>query len=252
MGVLIFAFAGMLSLPFVSAYGYFPDLRYLSQSMINSWTDFLQPFIQVLFGGYGGYDYMLFEKLLIFLLLASVIYLVLGKMDLFSKQKAVRWIVTVIVPLLGVRFLDFAWVNTIITEYQVLAIALTAILPFIIYFFFLFNVAGDHAAIRKIGWVFFLIVYIGLWATAQTDSNSGIYFWTAIVSFLFLLFDGTIYKYYYKQRIKDAKNLQRDEFIARLKRELQDIMNTKGLDDATRDRLIRKKQKDIEYYYKNF
>jgi hypothetical protein len=53
-----------------------------------------------------------------------------------DKYKPVLWIIAIAVPLIGVRFLDIIWLNTIFIQYKLLAVALTAGLPFVVYFFF--------------------------------------------------------------------------------------------------------------------
>jgi len=204
LGILFFS---IFLLNFVSAYygGYgLIDLRQGSEQVIQWAVDFAEPFLQVLLGGEYYTGYLLFERLLLFLILASIIYLSLKNMGLLGSNKGVLWIITLAVPLIGIRFLDFDWLNTILIQYKILAIALTAALPFVIYFFFLHGVFPENATMRKIGWIFFGCIYLGLWITEEPPEHAVIYEWTFLASLIFLFLDGTISRYMLHQRIKAA------------------------------------------------
>lgn len=255
IGFLFFLCALCFSffLPLASAY-YFPDVRFQSENVIQLVIDFFEPVLQVVLGGYEWGPDLLFERLLLFILLVSVIYLALGNVPVFEDQKRIRWLVAILIPLIGVRFLDYAWIVTIITQYQVLAIALTAILPFIVYFFFLYGVASEHPVIRKIGWVFFIVIYFGLWATVERESYSVVYFWTMVVSLVFLLFDGTIYGYYERQKMKAAGAGNKWQHIAAIKEEIDKLragMGAGHIPDKTAQKLIKKKQKQLAWVMKH-
>lgn len=244
-----------MMLPFASAY-YFPSLRFASENAIQSIIDFFEPFLRALFGGqYSWGPDLLFERLLLFVLLVGVIYLSLGRIPIFSDEhKRIRFLVAFLVPLIGVRFLDYAWLVSIITSYQVLAIALTAIFPFIIYFFFLYNAAGDYPGVRKIGWILFIIVYFGLWTTTTVSSHSSIYFWTMLTALIFLFFDGTIYGYYAKQKMKAAGNLAKWEHLYKIRQDIDSIkeaMRLQQIPDDMGKKLLKKKEKLYDWVMKN-
>ena len=182
----------LLSSSFVSAY-YFPSARFVGQDLVYTVTDFFEPILTALFGNYAaGYT---FEVLLLFLIISSIVYFVIGKAELFGGSKSVKWILTIAVPLLSVRFIDYEWLVTIFDQYKLLGIVLTSIIPFILYFYFLYHAAGNHGFIRKAGWGLFVAVYIGLWSGAYVNEfNSAVYFWTFIVGMCCLLGDNLIRK----------------------------------------------------------
>jgi len=244
--VVVIGFLAFLCfiMPFVSAYyggyggGYgFLDLRQGSEQVIQWTVDFGEPFLRVLLGGNDWSGYLLFEKFLLFILLASIVFLAIKNISLFENNRGVTWVVTLIVPLLGVRYLDFEWVNTIILQYQVLGIALTGIFPFIIYLFFLHNISESNT-VRKIGWIFFIVVYFGLWSTTQNDNYGEIYFWTMIISFVFLLLDGTIHRYFMMEKFKQGERMNLDLYLARIDERIRLIENS-NLND-------KRKKKDLE------
>jgi hypothetical protein len=196
------------------------DIRQGSQDLINFIVDWSEPFLQGLFGGSDYTGYLLFERFLLFLLLLAVIYTSVRKIPAFKDQKWVIWTISLIIPLLAVRFLDFMWLNTIFMQYKLLGIALAGILPFIVYLFFLHTALAEYPIARKIGWIFFIVVYYGLWSTAQEESFAGIYFWTMIVSLLFFLLDGTIHRYLEKQKWNEGEKAWISGAIADIDEEL--------------------------------
>jgi len=226
-------------LNFVSAYYYssFFDLRQGSEQVIQWAIDFGEPFLRVFLGGDDWSSYLLFEKFLLFILFASIVFLSIRKVSIFEDNRGVIWIVTLVVPLLGVRYLDFEWINTVILQYQVLGIALTGILPFIIYLFFLHNIS-ESQTVRKIGWIFFIVVYFGLWSTSQNENYSEIYFWTMIISLVFLLLDGTIHRYFMMEKFKHGERMNLDLYLARIDEKIGLIANS-NLSD-------KRKKKDLE------
>ncbi|MBX4196238.1 hypothetical protein KW805_01480 [Candidatus Pacearchaeota archaeon] len=239
----------VVSISFSSAYIGYGSFRFAVENIIQAWIDILEPILQAVLGGDTWTGYLLFEKLLIFVLLLSVIQLVLGRIPTFDKQKGVRWVVAVVVSLIGVRYLDFEWINTIVLQYQVLAVAITAFLPFVIYFFFLHSVLGEYGSVRKIGWILFIMVYFGLWNTADSSAHSDIYFWTMLVALLFLLFDGTIRRYWVTQRYKAAGASSVLHRIAQLDQSIS-VISQSHLDAASKQREIDKLEKEKKYWYK--
>jgi len=235
IGAILASFAAFLSLNLISAFYY--DPRQGMNDLIRYVTDFLEPLFNALLGGpTGGWtSYLLFEKILLFVILIALVYLSLKNVELFSNNAAVLWIIAIAVPLLGVRFLDFEWLNTIFVQYKVIAFVLTAGLPFIIYFLFLYNVLGDYDAMRKIGWIFFGVVFLFMWASSTDPTFSEVYFWTAAIAFLFLLFDGTIRRTMVKMQYRALGYNRREDLARGIRRDIsqadsdyaKDIINEK-------------------------
>lgn len=214
-------FLSIFSLNLVSAQAYI-DLRQGSEQVIEIIVDFAEPFIQVLLGGYDYTGLLLFERLLIFLLILCVVYLALKNIEIFENTPAVLWVVSVVIPLIAVRFIDFEWLNTLLVAYQVLGIAIAGILPFIIYMFFLHSIT-DSSAARKIGWIFFIVVYFGMWSTNESDNYAQIYFWTMLIALVFLLMDGTIHRYFEGQKWKEAQKTEIYKRISQIDKDIETL-----------------------------
>lgn len=238
-----------LFLQLTSAY-YLPSVRGFSQNIIDSWVDFGSPILNALFGGFGWTGFYLFERLLLFILLISVIYLSLGKVPLFEEQRTIRWVVAIIIPLIGIRFIDYAWLTSIFEQYKALAIIIMAVFPFITYFLFLYNVAGDHGIIRKMGWLIFIGIYLGLWSGATSEGSSAIYFWTVVAAVVCLLGDNIIDRRYRALQRGKSDQQWKDREVGRINQEIatinQQIVNNHISQRAGRE-LIKKLVADKEY-----
>lgn len=226
---------GIFLMSFVSAQ---IDLRQGSEQVIGLIVDFAEPFLQVLLGGEDYTGLLLFERFLVFILILCVVYLALNNISVFEDNKAITWIIAVIVPLMAVRFINFEWLNTILISYQVLGIAIAGILPFIIYMFFLHSIT-ESSTIRKIGWIFFIVIYFGLWATNESENYAQIYFWTMLIALVFLLLDGTIHRFFEKQRWKDAEKSAIYNRIAQIDKEIATI-DKSGLDERIKKAEVKK------------
>lgn len=215
-----FLLGSILCMSLASAY-YFPSARFISQDLVYTITDFLDPILTALFGpAVSGYT---FEVLLLFLIISSIVYFVLGKVDLFQSA-AIRWILTIAVPLLSVRFMDYAWLITVFEQYKLLGIILSSIVPFIIFFYFIYNVAGDHGFIRKAGWALFVAIYLGLWSSAYVDEfNSAVYFWTFIVGLVCLFGDNLINRRLRLMKLVKADEGFKERQTANLRQQIHDI-----------------------------
>lgn len=232
----------VMMLSFASAY-YFPDLRYVSQGVINKYVDVFEPILNALFGGYGGWSGLyLFERLLLFILLVSVVYVSLTKATILGENKAVRWVISIIVPLIAIRFINYEWLSALFTQYAILGIIVTAVLPFVLFFYFIYGVAGDHGAIRKCGWLMFLGIYAGLWSTGTTETNSAVYFWTTIAALGCLMLDGFIYRRYRALAMLRQDPAFKAREIANVNTEIHQIQNqigTGAMDRKTGEKIIK-------------
>ncbi len=220
------------------------DIRGGSEQVIELVVDWSEPFLAGILGGEEYDGFLLFEKFLFFILLLSVVYIALKQITIFEDNPAVIWTVAIIIPLLAVRFMDFVWLNTIILSYAVLGIALGGILPFIIYMFFLHGVFEESSGGRKIGWIFFIIVYFGLWSTSEEVTYAWIYFVTMGVSLVFLLFDGTIHRVFEKQRWKESRNSSLYDVINEKNRQIKRYREDREMPENIRNKQIRKLERE--------
>lgn len=231
------------------------DIRKGSNDLIRFFTDWGSPFVDAFLGGDNTGVY-LFEKLLFFLLLVGLVYLSLSRLELFRDKTAILWTVAIIVPILSVRFMDFKWINTVLLTYQVFAVVMLGMIPFAIYFLFLINAFPNYATLRKIGWIFFIVVYYALWSTSavnpSTQNHGYIFYWTMFAAFVVLLLDGTIARAMMRQKWNEADNSAAAKAIAFIDEDIYRYQHSSGLPTEVREREIRKLEKQRAHIRKRF
>ena len=220
-------FALLAFVPFVSAqyYGYGGGFWYGTEQVIDSVVQNLEPLLRALLGGNDWTTYLLFEKTILFILISIIISVILGNLPFFKdyKHKGVLRLVAVIIGILGVRNLNYIWISTILVQYQVLFIAVTGILPFMIYWYFLKDLSG---IVKKVAWVFYAVIYFGLWATTTLEAYTGVYLWGAIIALMYgLFFDTWVSNWIEINDMKKGNKARLADAIANISEEIDRIEN---------------------------
>lgn len=225
-------FLSLFLISFVSSAYYTPGrfgsgLGFGVSQLIEIIEDVSYPLANSLF---GSTEYV-FEKLLFMLIVVSVVYVVTGKIPIFEgngkTEKSIRWIVTLAIGLLATRFMvETELIQMMILPYTVLGVVLTSILPLVIYFFFVTTgfrgTTLGHSVMRKILWIFFGVVFIGIWNSRvnQLGDLAWIYFATGLVSFIFLFLDGTINRAILRSKYGE---LRRDSLLRNIAKEKEHL-----------------------------
>lgn len=183
-GLLFFAFIPIVSAQFGGGFWYG------TEQVINSITMNLEPLLRFLLGGFDWTGYLLFEKTLLFILISIIVGIILGNLPFFQgfKHKGVLRLVAIIIGLLGVRNLNYIWIGTILVQYQVLFITVAGVLPFMIYWAFTKDL---DEWLRKAAWIFYAVIYFGLWATTELEAYAGVYLWGAFGALIYAFFFDT-------------------------------------------------------------
>lgn len=195
----------------------------------------------------------LFARVLFLIVVFVIVYAVLQKIPMIKEKSWMLFTLSIAVALLSTRFLlEEGWVETVLLPYSVLGIALTAFLPLLIYFYFLeFIVESD--ILRKIGWIFAAVVFIGLWWGRYSDIDSNaiyIYPITALICLLFWWFNRPIQNLKDKLKRTRIRKQQDDVAISTLKRKLneREEETNKAIIDAIKSRdegLVRSLKKEL-------
>ncbi|MBI3334767.1 hypothetical protein HYZ97_04745 [Candidatus Pacearchaeota archaeon] len=206
----VFVALSVFSLLFLST-GVFAQTS--SSSFSDSVLDFLtqianilEPVFQYTLGDVEGVTGLeagniLVIKVLVFVIMLSVFYLASTRTPVLQDNRALVWIVSVALGILATRFLstasliEFVWLPT-----GIVGIALTSLLPFAAFFFFIQSF--DSGMLRKISWIFFMVLFFGLaivrWPELAVSEgffkNLGwIYIITGVLSLLLFYFDRSIH-----------------------------------------------------------
>lgn len=182
----------------VSAASITNDLK----SFMDGVVEVMNPFSAYLLGDTLTGE-LLFAKVLFFVVVLSLVWMALNRIPFFSPEEGqqlwVIWVVSIAVSILAVRFISTEdWVQTIILPYTTLGIVLAAGFPFVIFFVLVElglkgSTGTEYKTIRKVAWVFFGVVFIGLFVSRGdvVGSARNVYFVTAIFAFIVAIFDGT-------------------------------------------------------------
>ena len=154
---------------------------------------------------------MLLAKFLLAIIIFSVIWLIVGKISFFSDQMWSKIAIAIPVSLLSIRWLSGEVITSIILPYSALGVALSAGLPFIIYFL---AVKDFPQTARKISWIFFACIFVGLWIMRKTGQDAPgvgnfawIYLATAVIAVIVLLADKTIQRAMKKSAAEATKGV---------------------------------------------
>ncbi|MBU2576372.1 MAG: hypothetical protein KKF50_01485 [Nanoarchaeota archaeon] len=229
------------------------NLGYGMEQLIDTVQEMFYPLFSIILGGYG--DYM-FERIMFLFILVALLYVIISRMDVFKENKMVIWVITISISLLATRFLtESDLIQTMLLPYSVLGVALTAVLPILIYFFFVESFS-DSATVRKMLWIFYIVVFVGLWASRYDELGqmSWIYMMSAIAALIFLLFDGTIRRAIIKQQMKELDVNSREDLIILVRKQLKELNENyrDGYMTEARYKKIQKRlNKQIETIMKN-
>lgn len=215
--LISFSILALFCVSFVSAYygGYYDDPISGFGRGVEQVIELVErtagPLFAVIFGGDWNF---LFEKVIFFAIILSIVYVVCTRIEIIKDNKVVVWIISISVSVLSTRFLvETDLVMNMILPYTVLGVAITALLPLVIYFIFVQSF-DSSSTLRKVLWIFFIVAFFGIWASRyeSVGSLSWIYFFTAVLALIFLLADGTIRRAILKQQFGAS------DFDSRVKR----------------------------------
>ncbi len=256
----LFIFVFLLSVSFVSAQyygGYGPSFGGGggfwggTQRVIDSLVQNIEPFLRALLGGNDWTGYLLFEKTLLFILIAIIVGIVLTKVPVFSglKSKGLLRFIAIIIALLGVRNLNYIWIGTILVQYQVLFIAVAGILPFIIYWAF---VKDLDKPLNRIAWIIYAVIYFGLWATTELEAYSSVYLWGALLALVYAFFIDTWFTRWLQMReIKVSQMDAKWGYINKINEKIEEFQKA-SMPENARKRAIEKLEKQRDSIIKSF
>ncbi len=234
----------------------------LSDTAGSFYDSLLGPIGKFLLGSNTTDGDLFFGKLLIFIILFSLVWIILGKIEFIKQHGKMTFVVSLAVSVLSVRYLSQDWIDTVILPYSVLGIAMTSILPFLIYFFFVKELPSN--TMRKIAWIFAFVVFMGMFfyridtfnvvnsttygfeqkrideittfkGVTQTSTDTYhtiaglspvyIYFFTAILSLIMLFADKTIQKAFIRAKHEGIMTMHEMDQRSKLLEKLVSLQN---------------------------
>jgi hypothetical protein len=212
----------------------------IKESIQSGWTTNIQPILEYLLGWDASgatsntykFDDFFTMALLFLIIVFSVVYLSLKQVSIFNDPDHgwVLWVLSIVVSLLAVRFLTADWLVTILLPYSTLGVAISAGIPFVLYFFVVSKFTAKSS--RKVAWIFFAVIFLYLYYDRTSTANAvaletgpyyAIYLWTAILSFIMILFDGTFQKFRREMQHEKANAMNKGPALQSLEGMLNQI-----------------------------
>lgn len=166
--------------------------------VLDSILGILSPILEKIVGDYSSSEFF-FAKVLLLILLIIVINGVLDKTPIGDNKK-INILISVIVSIIAIRYIgEEGILEAILIQYGALGIALTTIIPMIIFFYFVHNTKKIGNTGRRIFWILYGSSIIFLWLSKSSEISSAgnmIYIITLIAVIVFIIFDKKIHAYF--------------------------------------------------------
>lgn len=208
---------------------------------------FAQPIFVVIIGQYESND-LFFTKILLFILLFVVVRKVMESTPFAEDNEKIGIIISLIVSILGIRFIGQGrFLESIFLQYGVLVIAITTIIPLVIFFYFV-NKTNVGPYGRKVFWSIYIISLAAIWLSRYDDPSipnavNWIYGGCIAAALIFIFFDKSVQKYLGSSDFYRIYKEINEESIRELRRELADITedNRRGIMPDSEFERVRKK-----------
>lgn len=218
----------LLNFKYVSAspYSYyFGSTRDFIEQGMDTITEILSPLFEIIIGDYSSSEFF-FSKVLLFILLLIVIIKILEKTPLGENNKKVNIIISILVSIISIRFInENSFFESIFIQYGVLGIAITTIIPLVIFFFFVHNTkVGTYG--RKMFWLIYIITLMAIWISKSSELSevsNWIYGLTILTAGILLFFDKDIHSYFGLTHLRKFQKENTKETILRAKERIVKI-----------------------------
>ncbi|MEK6890839.1 MAG: hypothetical protein AABX03_01750 [Nanoarchaeota archaeon] len=240
----------LLSLVSAQYYGggsnspFYLDLGQGVTDVIDQIVRFLTPIMQVLIGDYSNGEFF-FTKVMLLILLFTVIFVIMNKLPLTEGYVGISFVIALTISLISVRFISESQiVNAILLPYTTLGIAISILLPGLIFFYFIHTTEMGGLG-RKISWTFFIVIFVVLWLYKAPEIGpvgNQIYFILIIVMGVMLFFDKSIHHYF---KGGDVKKWEKDNYqaeIVSLQNQIADITRASQSGPLSRDQESRRRK----------
>jgi len=248
--VILFLGLASLIIPLISAQNFYVDLRYGADQVIRGFQDILGPIFAALIG-VSEFDQYFFARVLLLIVVYIVCSITLSKTSIFKERTGVIVIISAVVAILGARYIaEFKFIEAILLPYGTITIAITTLFPFLLYFYFVHNSISSGAG-RRIAWIFFAVIFLGLWWTRRADTSLDpnlrwIYNIAIIAVVVTVIFDKKIHEYFGIMEAQQARNTQLDYMIAQTEADIAKLSQVQNPTSAVRDTIDRLERRKLE------
>jgi len=188
ISVLIFVFLFIGILQQVSAA---PDLVQVLKDAGNTISGVLTPIAETLLnkkadsGDLFSSDTLLLY-FLFFVLLSIIVWTVLDTMPIFYTHNGITGIVSAIVAIISIRFLDETWIRSMVLPYSAMGVAILSLIPLTVYIIWVEKVFRSPS-FKRAAFMVGAVVFFGLWVFRSGDPQLGNAVWTYLIGMVVLL-----------------------------------------------------------------
>ncbi len=251
LGLFLFVFA----INFVSSMSLYEGISEVGKSI----SQLITPIVQFLLGDVS--EGLFLTKILIFVIIIVLVWIALEKITIFDNYKIIKKVLVFSVAVLAMKGIGTSQlIDAILTPYTAMGVAISAGLPFLIYFGIINLGLGDQPSIvRRISWIFFGVIFFGLLASKiggvgnllipSTWGFYWIYMMTSFIALAMAFLDGTIKGFFIKVEAKKLENINTLKLLAKLKSQKQEYDNARDLlTEKEYNRLIKNLQRQAKSY----
>ena len=188
----------------------------------DNFLGILAPVFEQIIGDYSGSD-LFFSKVLLLILLIIITTNIIGRTPIGENNKKVNFILGAIISILAIRYMNsIDFFEAILIQYGVLGIAITTILPMVIFFYFIHNTKIGTFG-RKVFWAIYAIALTAIWISKSEDIPevaNWIYGLVILATIIFIFMDKSIHVYFGLAGFHKFKKKSKEESIKGAKREL--------------------------------
>lgn len=190
--------------------------------IIDAGLGILSPLFEKILGDYDSSEFF-FQKILLLFLLIIITKFVLEKTPIGSKNKKVSLLISILVSVIAIRFINQNnFFEAIFLQYGVMGIAISTLLPLVIFFYFVHTInVGTFG--RKFFWIMYVIILIFLWLSKSGDipaAANWIYGLAILTAGGLLFFDKDVHKYFGTSHLRIFMAKSNKEGIYRAKERL--------------------------------
>jgi len=173
----------------------------------------VKDYLADLMGGTDGSFYKFIETLLspnilFTILIFLIVFAIIDNISVFQRKKWVGVVVSLVVAILAAGFIDQDWISPILNQYTAIGVAITFLIPFVLIFYFLKEIAPHNSLIQKTVWVVFTVVIffniIINWDKAASSFTRFLYGIIIILSFVMIFSTNAIFKMLFKEQLGTA------------------------------------------------
>jgi hypothetical protein len=206
-GVAITFSALFLSLFLIGVVSAAQGLGELTRSAVDGIIDVIKPYVGILVNetDTSVSNDIFMAKWIIVLIVFAVVYLTLKKStQFFDEHTWVLWIISLAVPILGIRFLSSDLITTMLIPNAAFTVTVFAGFPFVLTYLITKNWTSSYG--RRVAWILFAVVFLALYSTTAQGQFNYIYPLAAILALVMAAMDGTLAKFKSDAALDKAKS----------------------------------------------